>query len=237
MTTSDQKLLDELISSTLNAIDGSESEKARSVPVVDTQEAVKPVHDVDEILNKLGSTSAGRADHSKEAGDMSSMLDSLLSTDTIMESMELLSVELDQYLSNPEQTRLLSEEDLRRHKGQLVIYKQLAVLYKEYPSDVDNPDSARGKDTQRLLDELQGLGAPPSAVIEKLMMEQLSGLNGEESSGSSDMVKEFEEFMKQAGAGGGIPGFTKEDEEIMKQLSRDPDALKNMLGKDECVIS
>lgn len=233
MTTSDQKLLDELISSTLTAIDSADSPKVVTQESADKTSETKSSDDVDEILKKLGNTSSGS--DSNPAADITNMMESLLSTDTIMESMELLSVELDAYLGDPESVRSLSEADLKRHNAQLVIYKQLAVLYKEHPKAVDDASTPQGQDTQRLLDELQTLGSPPNAVIEKLMMEQLSGLNSE--SGSSDMIKEFEEFMKQAGSAGGMPGFTKEDEEIMKQLSRDPNALKSLLGKNECVIS
>jgi hypothetical protein len=236
--TSDHDALKDLISSTLSAIDAAEPElkPATDAPVVDTETSNSNSDEVDDILKKLAG--ASEKPQKKETDDMSGMLESLLSQDTILESMELLAVEMEEFLGNSASSSSLSVADKTRHERQLGLYQQLSSIYKDSPEAIEDPDSEQSKSVQILLDELHELGSPPSAVIEKLMMEQLSSM-GAEGAESGDMVKEFEAFMKQAGSAGGLlPELTKDDEDMIKKLSEDPNALKDLMGgKNECVIS
>ncbi len=235
--------LDALISSTLNAIEGDDVLK----PSKDTEEVpggiLKPDEgvDVDECLKKLDNAAPKVVDSTDESdGALGKLLDDLLTPETILDSMEALSVEMDKFLASGPS---LSADELVKHSRQSEIYKEVAKLYKETPNigeDESTPNSAHLKD---LLAELQELGQPPKEVIESLMVSQLSGdgLDG----GSMDFMKEFQQFMGQAASGDGpanLPGLTKEDEEILKQLTSDPNAMKDLLSsmgnKDgDCCIS
>jgi hypothetical protein len=75
------------------------------------------------------------------------------------------------------------------------------------------------------------------------MVSQLSE-GGDSAGNSSDLVKEFQQFMAQASGNDGpsLPGLTEEDEAILKQLTTDPNAMKDLLSsmgnKDgDCCIS
>ena len=234
MTESD---LDALISSTLNAIDGDE--KLTKHPEV--QQPVEEGSDIDECLKKLDNVApkvAKPADETDES--LGKLLDDLLTPETILDSMEALSTEMDKFLATDPS---LSAEELQKHSRQSEIYKEVAKIYKESPNiseDESHPESGRLRD---LLAELQELGQPPKQVIESLMISQLSGdgMDG----GSLDFMKEFQQFVGQATSGDGsasLPGLTEEDEQILKQLTTDPNAMKNLLSgmgnKDgDCCIS
>jgi hypothetical protein len=196
-------------------------------------------NDVDECLAKLKQaapqvSSQSNAPDTEESLDK--LLENLLTPDTILESMEALSVEMEKFLVGKEEDE---SEETNKHRRQLEIYKNVAAIYKDSPniSDASSPEAVQAKE---LLAELQSLGQPPNEVVEKLMMSQLSSEEGHEG-----LMKEFEEFMKDAGKSqaGGLPGLSQEDEEIIKQLSQDPDAMKNLLGSlgggkpGDCVIS
>ena len=222
--------LESLISSTLTALD------AKAETVVDcfvTNEELSTQNDLDDCLTKI--REAAPQVESSENGptsdddSLSRLLDGLLSPSAILDSMEGLSVELEKYLQENE---LSDSTDLDKYRRQLVIYKDISAEFKLCP-DVAESDSTAGGHVRELLAELQSLGPPPAEVVEKLMGAQLS------ENGADDLGKEFEEFMKAAGGAAGIPGLTPEDEEMIKQLTKDPNALKNLLGNKpgDCCIS
>ena len=235
MTESD--LLDSLISSTLTAIDVSEknADRPHDVPAnAETTEENYYEDDMDELLSKLKSAAPKVADPSSSSADdgqesLDRLLEGLLTPETIMDSMAALSVEMDKFLADKQDD---DSAGTQKHRRQLQIYKQVASMYKRTPTLSDDA-GPEGNLARSLLAELQTLGSPPNEVIEKLMESQLGD--------QSDMADEFQQFMKAAAAGeGGLPGMTKEDEEIIKQLASDPNALKNLLGgdgKNDCCIS
>ena len=238
MTESD--LLESLISSTLSAIDGAD--KKIQKPELSSQgednnlAAEEPEVEMEELLSKLKSAAPKLADPSSSSADigddsLNQLLEGLLTPKTILDSMEALSVEMGKYLENKEYD---NSSETEKHRRQLAIYKEVAGMYKSTPTvgDDTGPEGDRVRD---LLAELQTLGSPPNEVIEKLMESQLGDESGD------DMAKEFQQFMKAAAGGAtSLPGMTKEDEEIIKQLTQDPNALKNLLGgdgKNDCCIS
>lgn len=226
--------LESLISSTLTAIDvtkegastegPSESIIHKSLPEKNESLASHEM-EVDDVLTKLKSAAPKLADSTAPGGDLGDgfekMMESLLTPESILESMEELSVEMEKYLAD----RTDDSSDHTKYRRQLAIYKQVSCAYKSNPGILDEASEEAGA-IKLLLEELQGLGSPPPEVVEKLMANQFGG----ESADGEDLGKEFEQFLKEAGSGGHLPGLTKEDEEIIKQLTQDPNALKNLLG-------
>jgi len=219
--------LDSLISSTLSAMENTvkterpPAQKANDAVV----EASTSTNDVDDCLTKI--RQAAPQVSSQSSGDVSDdsldkLLENLLTPDTIMESMEALSIEMEKFLVGKEDD--ISEET-KVHRRQLEIYKKVAIIYKDSPNIGDGNDSSEAVEARELLAELQSLGQPPTEVVEKLMMSQLAGDEGHEG-----LMKEFEQFMKVAPGAGGFPGLSKDDEEIIKQLSENPDTMKNLLS-------
>lgn len=237
--------LDDLISSTLSALDnGKKAEEVMAPPSVAARASEHPVeelNDVDECLKKLD-TAAPKVVSAPESSDegLGHLIDTLLTPETILDSMQSLSDEMDKFLSgNPE----LNHDELRKHTRQSQIYKEVAKIYSDSPNVTDEDTSPEGVRLRSLLSELQDLGQPPKQVIESLMVSQLSE-GGDSDANSSDLVREFQQFMTQASGNDGpsLPGLTKEDEEILKQLTSDPNAMKDLLSsmgnKDgDCCIS
>ena len=229
MTTAND--LESLISSTLNAFDEKPREQAKPVdsnPAGSSNPASFETEktedkDVDELLNKL-KTAAPQISESSPGLDGSDeglmkVLEGLLTPESILDSMEALAAELEKYLASNSNTN----SDTERYRKQLSIYKEVSSAYKTNPGVLDE-ESSDGERVRKLLEELQGLGSPPPEIVEKLMMAQIP------EGGAEDLGKEFEQFLKEAGKGGLLPELTKEDEEIIKSLSSDPNALKNLLG-------
>ena len=209
--------LDSLISSTLTALDSPPNSALKE------EDEVSDCNDVDECLTKIREAAPEVISGEKESEDsFSKLLDGLLSPNAIFDSMEGLASEMAIYLEGREDS-----EENRKYRRQLEIYEEVSVEYKK-DSNVSESSSDAGKHVRVLLEELQTLGSPPMEVVEKLMI-------GNESGGDEDIGKEFEEFLKSAN----IPGLSKEDEDIIKQLTSDPNALKNLLGSTQpgdCVI-
>ena len=223
--------LESLISSTLNAFDESsvpnENEKITEgikfpSNSPDSPESIAE-NDVDELLSKLKSAAPKIAETPNEAVDsdegLMKLLDGLLTPESILDSMESLATEVESFLSGTSE----SNPDIERYRKQLCIYKEVSASYK-LNANILEEESPEGERVRSRLAELQSLGSPPPEVVEKLMMSQLPEGNGE------DLGKEFEQFLKEAGKGGLLPELTKEDEEMIKSLSSDPNALKNLLG-------
>jgi len=240
MTESD---LDALISTTLTAIEGDDKTKdmKQGEGSLDAPHAKEEATEIDECLEKLEKAAPKVVDHTDGTDEsLGKLLDDLLTPDTILDSMESLSVEMDKFLASGP---TLSEEDLQKHSRQSEIYKEVAKIYKETPNISEDDSSPASVHLRQLLAELQELGQPPKEVIESLMVSQLGG-DGVDG-GSSEFMKEFQQFMSQATSAGGsdsLPGLTKEDEEIIKQLTSDPNAMKDLLSgmgnKDgDCCIS
>ena len=226
--------LESLISSTLTAIDGRKDGDKEDLTGQKSEEKSREtvqVHspgnetDVDDVLTKLKSAAPKVADASSSSnglGDgLEKMLEDLLTPESILESMEDLSVEMEKFLAD----KTGDSADITKYRRQLVIYKRVSTAYKSNPSVLDD-SSPESSEIKLLLEELQTLGSPPPEVVEKLMSSQFGG----EGTEGEDLGKEFEAFLKEAGNGGLLPGWTKEDEEIIKQLTQDPNALKNLLG-------
>lgn len=215
--------LESLISSTLNALDVVPVEEDVVAPGADVPATLSD--DVDECLSKIREAAPQVASNDKD-DSLSNLLDGLLSPNAILESMEGLATELAIFLEGKEDS-----EEIANYRRQLAIYEEISVEFKK-DSNVAESKTPAGDRVRQLLEELQSLGSPPVEVVEKLMSQQL------QESGDEDIGKEFEEFLKAAG--GSFPGMTKEDEDIIKQLTQDPNALKNLLGANkpgDCVIS
>jgi hypothetical protein len=237
MTTSDGLDLDSLISSTLDAIDQRTSEDPFSAKasVITSEQASVPgselttkVEDdyVEETLRRLkqaapevGSPSCKGASGSEES--LLNMLDGLLTPESIIDSMNSLAEELELYLDGKDEM----DVDVRRYRKQLAIYKEVSAIYRDNPNVLED-QTPEGDRVRQRLSELQELGSPPHEVVQKLMMDQLPS-----NEQGGDIAKEFESFLKEAGDGGLLPGLSKEDEEILKKLTQDPEALKNLLGE------
>jgi len=234
--------LESLISSTLDAIEISEKgiEKCMEPPSyeasgeneesLDTSESTVPAStddDVDVLLSRLQEAAPKAkicpSGITNDPKDLDQLLDDLLTPDSIVDSMESLASELEAYLKDKD---LTSGENERYHK-QLLVNKDVSIAYK-LNSNILEEQSAEGERIRGRLAELQTLGNPPQEVVEKLMMSQLP--TGE---ADGDIAKEFESFLKEAGEGGLLPGLSKEDEEMLKKLTQDPNALKNLLVGDK----
>ena len=220
--------LESLISSTLTALEQKPVDDTVSFnPSVDTSTLVPADDDLDACLSRIRESAPQVADpssSSKENDDpISSLLENLLTPDSILESMEALAAELEVYL---ESRMHLTDEDTLNYRKQLVIYKEVSLAYKASPN-VAESETPDGERVRGLLDQLQGLGSPPEEVVEKLMSSQLGSLS---ESDDASLGKEFEQFLKDATKGGSLPGLTEEDESIIKRLSEDPNALKDLLG-------
>jgi hypothetical protein len=172
--------LDSLIESTLSAMNSAEETSKRSnINANGVQEMESANNDVDECLAKLKQaapqvSSQSNAPDTEESLDK--LLENLLTPDTILESMEALSVEMEKFLVGKEEDE---SEETNKHRRQLEIYKNVAAIYKDSPniSDASSPEAVQAKE---LLAELQSLGQPPNEVVEKLMMSQLSSEEGHE---------------------------------------------------------
>ena len=226
--------LESLISSTLRAIDVTKEGASTEEPIdslinellPETNEALASNEtEVDDVLTKLKSAAPKLADSTvpgEALGDgFEKMLESLLTPESILESMEDLSVEMEKYLAD----KTDDSSDSTKYRRQLAIYKQVSCAYESNAGILDE-SSEQAAAIKLLLEELQGLGSPPPEVVEKLMANQFGG----EGSDEEDLGKEFKQFLKEAGNGGLLPGLTREDEEIIRQLTQDPNALKNLLG-------
>jgi hypothetical protein len=245
MTESD---LDSLISSTLTAIDATKTakESSKDIPKLSDSNGCPSseslADEVDECLNKLGAA-APKVQAGPEASDdaLGQLLDNLLTPDTVLDSMQALAVEMDKFLATGPS---LTIDELNKCKRQSEIYNEVAKIYETSPGINEDDTSEESVRLRALLTELQDLGQPPKEVIESLMMSQLSE-DGD--ADSSEFVREFQQFMSQAASGSSsgspnIPGLTKEDEDILKQLTSDPNAMKDLLSnmgnKDgDCCIS
>ena len=226
--------LESLISTTLTAIDVTKSSDSAQEGAQQCEAGTRPSRsdeetvdiEVEELLSKLKSAApkvtepSSSSDETEES--LAKILEGLLTPESILDSMEALSVEMEKFLVGKDQS---AETD--RYRKQLEIYKAVSTAHKDNPGILEESGPvADGIRAQ--LTELQSLGAPPPEVVEGLMSSQFADSDGEE---GGDLGKEFEAFMKEAAeTGGGFPGMSKEDEEIMKQLTRDPNALKNLLG-------
>jgi hypothetical protein len=227
--------IDSLISSTLDALDMKKEELEPTECALEPEAKVMEnqsgssdnssgsnENDVEELLSKL-SKAAPKVDSERTGGseaDLAALLEGMLTPESIVDSMESLAEELEKFL-NSKQT---SSADTPRYRKQLDIYKDVSAAYKVNPNILEDP-SPEGERVRARLAELQSLGSPPPEVVEKLMMGQLPcGEDGE------DLAKEFESFLKEAGDGGLLPGLTKEDEEMIKKLTQDPNALKTLLS-------
>ena len=225
--------LDSLISSTLDAIEGgppgenrAPADGAHSSSTDTCQAGVNPgvENDVDALLTRIKEAApqvkTSAAGTGSLENDMEKLFEDLLTPESIVESMESLALELEGYLNQNKATG----DDCERYRKQLDIYKDISNAYKLNENILED-QSPEGERIRRRLSELQSLGSPPPEVVEKLMMSQLP-TGGED----GDIAKEFESFLKEAGAGGLLPGLTKEDEDMIKKLTEDPTAFKNLIG-------
>jgi hypothetical protein len=235
MSQSSSTNLEDLITSTLEAIEVTGEDCQRNCEIVPDQDRPNKLssqglgaeNDVDTLLSQI--RQAAPKPKVETGGDASSfddidaLMDSLISPQSLVESMEALSLELRSFLDGKDE----STEDNRRYKMQLAIYKDVSAAFKLNPGILEE-QSSEGDRVRARLAELQSLGSPPQEVVEKLMLSDLSS-----SGADSNIAKEFESFLKEASEGGFLPGISKEDEEMLKKLSQDPNALKNLLGTEK----
>ena len=236
MTTSNGLDLDSLISTTLDAIDKHESQERSTLRVTSDSSQEESVltgkvtnkpedEEVEETLRRLKQVAPEVDTASKQAGSGSeeglmNLLDGLLTPESIVDSMNSLAEELELFLEGKDET----DVDVMRYRKQLAIYKEVSTAYKDNANVLED-QTPEGDHVRQRLSELQELGSPPHEVVQKLMMDQLPSNEQD-----GDIAKEFENFLKEAGDGGLLPGLSKEDEEILKKLTQDPNALKNLLG-------
>ena len=225
------KDLDALISSTLTAMDCAkpvEKETKASIHASGGSISNDNSDDsVDKLISRIETAAPKVADHSSSSfdpsGDLGQLLEGLLTPESIVDSMESLALELESYLSHNKGTVTETE----RYRKQLEIYKEVSSAYKKDASILD-AQSDEGERIRNRINDLQSLGSPPVEVVQKLMLSQMPG--DVDSASSLDIGKEFEQFIRESGGAGSIQGLSKEDEEIIKSLSQDPDALKKLLG-------
>jgi hypothetical protein len=223
--------LDSLISTTLSAIEAKEPHDEDSTQSAEDMKYHARAgntcegQEVDDLLRKIEAAApkASTDAHSEASGlgGFDKLLDELLSPDAVLESMADLAKEMDAFLSD----KTTEYPEYERYCKQAEIYKELSTTYRTNP-EVLKMASSESDDVKKRLDELQALGSPPPEVLEKLMKSEFANADGNK----TDLGREFEQFLKEAGAGGLIPGLTPEDEQIINQLTRDPNALKNLLG-------
>jgi hypothetical protein len=221
--------LDALISSTLDALDGSPAptEQPETVPsssVAQNDSSTETEGDLDSVLSRIKEAAPQIKQVPQTEADTDSaiakLFEDLLTPDSIVDSMEALAIELELYLKQQHG----NSDDIQRYQKQLSIYKDVSSAYKLNEKILDE-QTPEGERIRTRIAELQSLGSPPQEVVEKLMLNQLPAGDA-----AGDIAKEFETFLKEAGSGGVLPGLTKEDEEMLKKLSEDPNALKNLLG-------
>ena len=215
-----------MISTTLSEMETKESSMKQ--PETSQQDRSGPEvvegEDVDDLLSKLKAAAPKVVENQSEAsglGSFDKLLDDLLSPEAVLDSMEDLANEMESFLSD----KSPAFPEYARYVKQAEIYRAVSTAYRSNPKvlEMDNPDS---ESIKKKLDELQTLGSPPPEVLEKLMKSEFSNDDGQK----TDLGKEFEQFLKGATSGGLIPGLTAEDEQIINELTRDPNALKNLLG-------
>ena len=225
--------LEALISSTLTAIDSKTREQNPVIPefgiepnaqgnpaCTETDDTVdKLLSDIKIVTPQVSNPSSNAAG---EDADIGKLLEDFLTPDSIVESMESLAFELDIFLRGRE----VQDEDTKRYQSQLAIYREVSEEYKLDPNILE-ADSEKGERIRARIADLQQLGSPPAEVVQKLMLNQLPG---NEEAEDFDIGKEFEKFVQESGSGGLLSGLTKDDEEMIKHLSQDPNALKNLLG-------
>lgn len=225
--------LEALITSTLSAMEttdsGTKAAEPRAPQVADGGSVDESDENLDKILSeiesaapKLTGVSSGSTDSNNELGKL---LEGILTPESIIDSMGSLAVELDLYLSGKNGT----DSETMRYRSQLQIYKEVSDAYKADPKILDS-ETAEGERIRTRLAELQSLGSPPPEVVQKLMLSQFPGT---EEAGGFDIGEEFAKFVEETGSGGLLSGLSKEDEEVIKRLSRDPNELKNLLGSDK----
>merc|ERR1712096_25591 len=104
--------------------------------------------------------------------------------------------------------------DQDRYKNQLRIYKEILEIYDKASTDLTPQELEK---VNKKLSELQEYGSPPQHIMDKLKGAE------EPPAGEDDS---FEEFVKNMGLSSGLG---EQEQEMIKQLSANPDELNNIM--------